>query len=83
MIPDVVQVKALLDYKLQIQFADGQLKIFDMKPYLTYPAFADLCHGNLFFSARVNYGTVVWTDEIDISPDTLYLKSEPLNGTLC
>ncbi len=83
MTPDVIQVKAVPDYKLQIQFADGQLQIFDMKPYLIYPAFADLCQNNLFLSARVSNGTVVWTDEIDISPDTLYLKSEPLNATLC
>jgi len=82
MTPDVVQVKTLMNYKLQIQFADGELKIFDMKPYLTYPAFSDLRHNNLFLSARVHNGTVVWTDEIDISPDTLYLKSEPLNATL-
>ena len=77
MTPDVVQVRALLDYKLQIQFANGELKIFDMKPYLAYPAFSDLYHDNLFLSARVDNGTVAWTDEIDISPDTLYLKGKP------
>ncbi|MBE9175105.1 DUF2442 domain-containing protein [Synechocystis salina LEGE 06155] len=80
MTPDVVQVRALLDYKLQIQFANGELKIFDMKPYLAYPAFSDLCHDNLFLSARVDNGTVAWTDEIDISPDTLYLKGKPLSS---
>lgn len=79
MIPDVVQVKAFPDYRLQIQFADGILKIFDMKPYITYPAFSELQKNNLFFSARVDGGTVVWTDEIDISPDTLYLKGKLLN----
>ena len=41
MTPDVVQVRALLDYKLQIQFANGELNIFDMKPYLAYPAFSE------------------------------------------
>ena len=82
MSPDVVQVKTLPDYRLRVQFANGELKIFDMKPYLVYPAFSNLCNGNLFLSAKVSHGTVVWTDEIDISPDTLYLRGEPLNVTL-
>jgi hypothetical protein len=28
--------------------------------------------------ALVVLGTVAWTDEIDISPDTLYLRGQPL-----
>ena len=28
--------------------------------------------------AYIVYGTVVWNDEIDLSPDTLYLRGRPL-----
>jgi hypothetical protein len=28
--------------------------------------------------AHIAYGTVVWNDEIDLSPDTLYLRGRPL-----
>ncbi len=75
MTPDVIRVKTLPDYCLQAEFADGQIRYFDMKPYLTYPAFSALRENALFAKARVQYGTVVWNDEIDLSPDTLYLAN--------
>jgi Protein of unknown function (DUF2442) len=49
-----------------------------MLPYLQYPAFAPLKDLGLFSKARVAHGTVVWTEEIDISPDTLYLAGKPI-----
>ncbi len=78
MTPDVVQVWAFPDYKLRIKFENGELKVFDMKPYLDYQIFADLKSENLFMRASIAHGTVVWSDEIDISPDTLYFKGETL-----
>ena len=44
-----------------------------MKPYLHYPAFSPLTENGLFMRAHVANGTVVWNEEIDLSPDTLYL----------
>lgn len=76
MAPDIIQVTVLPNYKLQIQFENGEIKIFDMSPYLQYPAFSDLRHTNLFTRAKVMNGTVVWTEEIDISPDILYLNGK-------
>lgn len=73
MTPDVIGVITLPNYCLQAEFADGQVRYFDMKPYLAYPAFSALKENMLFVKARVEYGTVVWNDEIDLSPDTLYL----------
>jgi hypothetical protein len=81
MTPNVIQVTVLQDYKLQVHFENGELKIFDMSSYLQYPAFSDLSYDNLFARAKVLNGTVVWTDEIDISPDTLYLKGETINSS--
>ena len=48
-----------------------------MKPLLSFPAFSALTEQNLFMKAHIEYGTVVWNDEIDLSPDTLYLRSRP------
>jgi hypothetical protein len=76
--PDVVRVKPLPDYRLEADFINGEKRLFDMRPYLAYPAFAPLAEGALFMKARVALGTVAWTDEIDISPDTLYLRGRPL-----
>jgi hypothetical protein len=79
MAPDVVSVKPLPDYLLEAGFASGEKRLFDMRPYLAYPAFAPLADGALFMKAHVALGTVVWTDEIDLSPDTLYLRGQPID----
>ncbi|TVQ93587.1 MAG: DUF2442 domain-containing protein [Chromatiaceae bacterium] len=76
MTPDVVTVKVLSDFQLQAIFADGAVRRFDMKPYLQYPAFAALRDEALFQRAAVRHGTVAWSDDIDLSPDTLYLKGD-------
>lgn len=51
-----------------------------MKPLLSYPAFSSLTEHNLFMKAHAEHGTLVWTDEIDLSPDTLYLRGCLLSG---
>lgn len=78
MTPDVVRVRPLAGFQLETDFADGERRLFDMRPYLDYPTFAPLAEGALFMRAHVSLGTVAWTDEIDISPDTLYLRGAPL-----
>jgi Protein of unknown function (DUF2442) len=82
MTPDVIQVTALPNYKLQIQFENGELKVFDMAAYLRYQAFSSLRESNVFMQAKVSNGTVGWTEEIDISPDTLYVKGKSINPAL-
>jgi len=77
MTPDVIKVKVLPDYCIVAEFETGELRWFDMKPYLNYPAFSALMENELFMRASVMYGTVVWSDEIDLSPDTLYLRGIP------
>jgi len=79
MSPDALCVMALRDYRLDVTFVTGERRRFDMKPLLGYPAFAALADEDLFRSAHVVLGVVTWTDEIDLSPDTLYLKSVPLD----
>lgn len=78
MTPDVVKVKAELDYSLEALFANGERRKFDMSPYLSYPAFSALLDTNCFLKAHIANGTVAWTDEIDLSPDTLYLRGRPV-----
>lgn len=74
LLPKVTQVQALDDFVLLLEFKDGSIKRFDVKPYLSYPAFARLKEGGLFAKAHVDRGTVVWDDRLDLAPETLYLK---------
>ena len=76
MTPDVVSVKALANFIIEARFIDGEIRRFDMSPYLDFPAFSDLKEDGLFMRAHVSNGVVTWNDEIDLSPDTLYLRGE-------
>ncbi len=72
MFPDVTAVETLPDYCLLLTFENNERKQFDMKPYLHAPVFQTLNNVGFFKRARIDYGTVVWSDEIDIAPETLY-----------
>lgn len=72
MLPRVSGVETDSDYNLVVTFRNGERKIYDAKPLLQLPMYKNLA--KVFRSARVEYGTVVWPGDIDISPDTLYLK---------
>jgi len=74
---DVVKVKASPDYKLHLEFENGEKRIFDMSPYMDRKPFAQLKGSPLFAKASVDYGTVVWPGNIDIAPETLYDLSQP------
>lgn len=77
MTPDVVKVVAADDYFIEAEFTTGEVRRFDMRPYLHFPAYAALKEPGLFRRAHVEYGTVVWNEDIDLSPDTLYLQGMP------
>ncbi|MBP6734789.1 MAG: DUF2442 domain-containing protein [Chromatiaceae bacterium] len=76
---DVVSVKVLPAFKLDLVFENGERRRFDMTPYLKKPPFNRLLQAGYFALAAIDYGTVVWPGEIDIAPETLYDRSEPLN----
>jgi len=75
--PRVIAVAAHDDYTLLLTFTNGEMRRFDMTPYLCYPAFEPLHQVAFFKLARVGHGTVTWPKEIDFDPDTLYLEGRP------
>lgn len=68
----VKEVKTLDDYRLLLTFENGEIKIFDMKPYLDKGIYKELRKMSVFKSAKVNFDTVEWNNEADIDPETLY-----------
>lgn len=72
---DVIAVKPLPTFELELSYADGTLRRFDMKPLLAIKPWNKISAYLLFSQVRVAYGTVVWPGEIDIAPETLLLDS--------
>lgn len=75
----VVEAKANDDLTLDLKFNDGSLRRFDAKPYLDKGVFRELRDVTYFKNITIAYGTVVWPNEQDFAPETLYLESELIN----
>lgn len=78
--PYVKSVKALDDYQLALEFENEERRIFDMKPYLNRGILARLQNCALFQAVRVVAGSVEWPGGLDLSYDTLYLESQPVEA---
>jgi hypothetical protein len=76
--PYVKQVRPLNDYRIEVEFENGERRLFDMKPYLQRGVFVRLQNRAAFQAARVVAGSVEWPGEVDLSYDTLYLESRPI-----
>jgi len=76
--PRVQQVKPNPDYTITITFTNGEVKIFDVKPYLNKGIFQALKDRQIFNSVKPVLGSVQWIDGQDFCPDMLYLDSIPV-----
>ena len=72
-----VGVEPLNNYLLRVFFSNGEVKIFDVKPYLELKVFAPVKDKSFFAKVKTEFNTVVWNDRIDIDPEELYWDSVP------
>ena len=78
--PRVNKVLATDNYQLTLVFTNGEQGIYDCSSLLDFGVFKELKNLNYFTQAKVIDGTVVWPNEQDICPDTLYLDSKKKNS---
>lgn len=78
--PRVKSVKTLPHYQLEVTFDDGQVREFDVKPYLDKGFFGELKDEAYFNSVTVSMGTVQWPHGQDFCPDTLFEDSIALSS---
>lgn len=76
--PRVKEVVPNKDFTITVTFTNGEMGIFDVKPYLEMGIFKELKDWNLFRTAKPFMGTVQWIHEQDLCPDTIYLESEKI-----
>ena len=79
--PRVQSVTPQSDYTLTLLFTNGEVKRFDVKPYLTKGFFRELQSMNYFQKVHLFLETVQWPNGQDFCPDTLYLESQLLPET--
>ena len=73
--PRVSKVTVLERKRLRLRFEDGEERIYDCSGLLDFGVFRELRDETYFRQARVLHGSVVWSHEQDICPDTLYVDS--------
>ncbi|MFM2152153.1 MAG: hypothetical protein RL199_588 [Pseudomonadota bacterium] len=70
--PIVASAEAVSDTHVRVTFSDGSIGTFDVTTYLGYPAFAPLADRAFFRRAHAAHGTIVWSEDIDLCPDTVW-----------
>ena len=73
--PTVVEVKPEKNYFLALKFDNGEIKHFDVKPYITGSWYGMLKDEAYFNSVKVNGYSIEWADGQDLCPDELYYAS--------
>ncbi len=80
MLIDVERVIPRADFTLELEYANGERRIFDATPLLSIKPWTPLSNWSTFRLAQVEYGTVTWPGDLDIAPETLYDRSRPIDG---
>jgi len=79
MLLDIIKVIPNSDFQLDLFYANGEQRRFDMRPLLAMKPWHKVSNPEIFKLVRAEYGTVVWPGEIDIAPETLYDDSIPVS----
>lgn len=78
----VKKVLPTSNYQLILTFANGEVRLFDMKPYLETGIFQELKNNDLFNTVRISFDSVEWDNEADMDPEILYSDSKPLDNQI-
>jgi hypothetical protein len=79
--PRVSAVEVIDFHRLLVTFKNEEQRFFDVTPYLDLPVFQHLRGSPDFYNVRVEHGTIVWANDVDLCPDTIYLESIPMKNS--
>jgi hypothetical protein len=78
MYPGVTSVEASAEHRLLLRFDNGETRVFDVRPLLTVGRFQTLVSLQEFRKVRLAFDTVEWENGLDLDPEYLYDRSEPV-----
>jgi len=70
--PRAIDVFPEEDYVLKIIFDNGDIRLFDVKPYIRGEWYGKLADRQYFRAVKTDGFTVVWPDGQDLCPDEIY-----------
>ena len=78
--PRVKSVDPEDGYLLRLTFVNGEERLYDCSRLLDFGVFRELREIEYFRQVKPARGTVVWPNEQDICPDTLYEESRAVES---
>lgn len=73
---EIIYLEPRSNYKLYVEFDNGETRLFDVQPYTKKGIFLELQNPEYFRKVRIIWGGVGWPNEQDLSADTLLLRGE-------
>ena len=73
--PKAIEVEPMKNYILKVIFDNGEIKLFDVKPYLDFVQFEELKDETMFNTVKICGLSIEWNNGADICPDELYNNS--------
>ena len=73
--PRIIKSEPIQDYRLKLAFTNGEVRVFDVKPYLEIGNFKMLKNEAMFSSVKCVLGSIQWQNGLDLCPDMLYEES--------
>ncbi len=76
-LPVVVDAVYIGDYKLKLEFDNGETRVADCEPWLQGEVFEPLKDKEYFQKFFLDGWSIAWPNGADIAPETLYKSSTP------
>jgi hypothetical protein len=72
--PKIIGVEALEDYKIKLNYETGEIKFFNVLPYISGAWYEELNNYNYFKTVHIisNGNGIEWEHGQDIAPHELY-----------
>jgi hypothetical protein len=70
----VVKAKYVDGYTVWLRFEDGTEGEADLSDLISHKLFAPLRDVRVFKRFRVAYGSIIWNEQLDIAPESLYRR---------
>jgi hypothetical protein len=78
--PRVKKVVPLPPSRVRLEYAGGEIRIFDMDPYLSKGIFQALRDPAMFNSVHPVLDSIEWANGADVDPEVLYEDSLPMTS---
>lgn len=74
--PRIVEAKPQSDFSLRLTYESGDIRVFDVKPYIRGSWFCELADYDYFKRVAVVDGGIEWPNGQDIAPHEMWESGE-------